>query len=169
MAKTARPTAAGRRQRGVIYLALLIVIATMGAGLAAIGTFWHNVQQRAREQELLFVGQQYRRAIQRYYESSTSGNTYPPTLEALLLDERSPGIRRYLRRPYRDPLNNSPTWGLVMAPQGGIMGIYSLAGGQPIQKGNYPPALNWEPGLSSYAEWKFTYVPMQKVSGSIIQ
>ena len=168
MPKTAPPTATCRRQRGFLFLALLIVIATLGAGLAATGTFWHEVQQRAREQELLFVGMQYRRAIQQYYEASDGTRKYPPTLEALLLDERTPSIRRYLRRPYRDPLTNLPEWGLVNAPEGGIMGIYSLAPGQPIRRANFPAVLNWEAGLASYAEWKFVYVPTQNLPGGVV-
>lgn len=143
---------------------LLIVIATLGAALAVTGSFWHTVQQRAKERELLFIGNQYRRAIQQYYETSPGGR-YPPTLEALLLDERSPAIRRFLRRPFRDPLTNSPEWGLVTAPQGGIMGVYSLAAGTPIKQANFPAVLNWEAGLPSYAEWKFVYVPAQRQSG----
>lgn len=168
MAKTARRTTAGSRQRGVIFLALMIVIATLGAGLAATGTFWHEAQQRAREEELLFIGQQYRRAIKQYYEAAGS-NRYPPSLEALLLDERTPSIRRHLRRPYRDPLSNLPEWGLVLAPQGGIMGIYSQATGKPIKQANFPAALNWDSGQASYAEWKFVYVPTQGHPGSIVR
>lgn len=167
MARTVRPTAAGRRPAGVIYLALLIVLATLGVGLAATGSFWQLARQRADEQELLFVGMQYRQAIQRYYETSPSGKKYPPTLEALLLDERMPSIRRYLRRPYRDPLSGTTDWGLVMAPQGGIMGVYSLAGGKPLKRGNFPPPLDWKEGLESYADWKFVYVPAQGASPAI--
>lgn len=158
MAKTARLSEAGKRQRGVIFLALLIVIATMGAGLAAVGTLWHEARQRDKERELLFIGMQYRRAIQQYYESPASGK-YPQTLDALLLDERTPSIKRYLRRPYLDPLTNAKDWGLVTAPQGGIMGVYSLADGKPIKQANFPAVLEWEGGKSSYAEWKFVYVP----------
>lgn len=161
MAKTARHTTAGKAQQGVIFLALLLVIATMGAGLATTGTLWREVQQRAKEQELLFVGMQYRRAIQQYYETSPGGKRYPPSLEALLLDDHSAEIRRYLRRPYRDPLTNLPEWGLVLAPQGGVMGVYSLATGEPIKNANFPAVLNWEPAPASYAEWKFVYVPVQ--------
>lgn len=158
MAKMALPTAAGKRQRGFIFLAMLIILAILGAGLAATGTFWHEVQQRAREQELLFVGQQYRQAIKLYYE--TGGlRKYPPSLEALLLDERSPAIRRYLRRPYRDPLTQSTDWGLIQAPQGGIMGVYSLAAGKPIKRANFPKVLNWEMGKTRYADWTFVYAP----------
>lgn len=159
MARTAPPIATGKRQQGFLFLALLIVIATMGVGLAAVGSLWHEAQKRAKERELLFVGTQYRRAIQQYYETSPGGKKYPPTLEALLLDERTPSIRRHLRRPYRDPLTNGAAWGLVNAPQGGIMGIYSLSDGKPVKQANFPAQLNWEGGKTTYADWQFVYVP----------
>ena len=154
----ARPITAGR-QWGVAYLALLIVVAAMGAALAASGTIWHEVHQREKERELLFVGERYRRAILQYYESSLGDRKYPPTLEALLLDARMPGTRRYLRRPYRDPLTYSDKWGLVQAPQGGIMGVYSLAEGTPIKQGNFPMMLVGFENKTSYADWKFVYIP----------
>lgn len=154
----ARPTAAGR-QRGVAFLALLILVAAMGAALAAAGTIWHQVQQRAKERELLFVGLQYRRAIQRYYELSPGVKSYPATLAALLRDERLPGTKRHLRRPYRDPLTNGEAWGLVLAPTGGIMGIYSLAEGRPLRRANFPAELGWMGGRPSYADWQFIYAP----------
>lgn len=159
MAGMARPTRAGSRHTGVAFLALLIVIAAMGAALAATGSLWHEVQQREKERELLFIGLQYRRAIKQYYEGSGNRQKYPLSLDALLLDERTPAIRRYLRRPYRDPLSNTQEWGLVMAPQGGIMGIYSLAKGVPIKQANFPAELAWENDKGSYADWQFTYAP----------
>ncbi len=162
----ARLTAAGSAQSGVAYLALLIVIAAIGAALGVTGSLWHEAQRREKERELLFVGLQYRRAIQQYYESPASQNRYPPTLEALLLDERTPAIRHYLRRPYRDPLTNLGNWGVVPAPQGGIMGVFSLAEGKPIKQANFPPELAWESGKSSYAEWQFVYVAVNPINGA---
>ena len=158
MARMAQPTAAGKQQ-GVAYLVLLIALAAMGAALAATGTIWHEVQQRDKERELLFVGKQWSRAIKQYFENSPGGKTYPPTIESLLLDPRMPGTKRYLRRPYRDPLTNSDHWGLVTAPQGGIMGVYSLAGGAPIKQANFSSELAEFAGASSYAAWKFVYPP----------
>jgi type II secretory pathway pseudopilin PulG len=160
----ASPTAAG--SRGVALLALLIVIAVMGAALAATGTVWQQVQQRARERELLFVGLQYRHAIQQYYDKSPGLKTYPPTLDALLRDERAVAVRRYLRRPYADPLTNSAQWGLLLAPGGGIMGIYSLAPGRPIRQANFPAELGWLGTKASYADWQFVYLPPNAVAGS---
>lgn len=167
MAKMARPTETGKQQAGMAYLALLIVIAAMGTALAATGTLWHEVQQREKERELLFVGMQYRRAIQQYYESSPGQKKYPLTLEVLLLDERTPGIRRYLRRPYRDPLTNTPEWGLLLAPQGGIIGVHSLAAGKPIKQENFPAELEWEGGKQRYVEWQFIYLPVTNPAAKV--
>jgi type II secretory pathway pseudopilin PulG len=166
MAKMARHTKAGSGQSGVAYLALLIVIAAIGAALGVTGSLWHEAQLREKERQLLFIGMQYRRAIQQYYESSSSQKRYPPTLEALLLDERTPAIRRYLRRPYRDPLTNSESWGIVPAPQGGIMGVFSLAQGKPVKQANFPSELAWEGVKSSYAEWQFVYVAVNQNTGT---
>lgn len=160
----ARPTPPGR-QAGVAFLGLLLVIAAMGATLAAGGTLWREVQQREKERELLFVGMQYRNAIRDYYVNSPQVARYPPNLAALLKDERQPATKRYLRRPYRDPLSNSREWGLVKAPEGGIMGVYSLAAGRPIKQANFPAELRWSGELPSYADWQFIYVPSVGTAG----
>lgn len=166
MARTAPPTTAGKARdaRGFIYLALLLVVATLGAGLAAAATVWQQASQRQKEAELLFIGQQYRQAIRSYYETPAGGFQYPPSLEALLQDPRTPAVRRHLRRPYRDPLTGGTEWGLVMAPQGGIMGIYSLSSDKPIKRANFPEALGWSEGMESYADWKFFYLPTVRVA-----
>lgn len=153
-----RRTAPGE-QRGVALLALLLVIAAMGATLGAGGILWHEVQQREKERELIFVGMQYRNAIRQYYLNSVDFARYPPTLEALLKDERVPQTRRYLRRLYRDPLSNSLDWGLVTAPEGGIMGVYSLGRGAPLKRAGFPAELGWPADKASYADWQFVWVP----------
>ncbi|HEX8988374.1 MAG TPA: type II secretion system protein [Rhodocyclaceae bacterium] len=146
------------RSGGFALLAVLIVVAVMGAGLAAAATFWHQAQRRAMEEELLFVGLQYRHAIARYYNASPA-HAYPPSIAALLRDDRMPGMARYLRRPYLDPMTNSDTWGVVLAPGGGIMGVFSLAKGRPIKQANFPAELDWPGQRPSYADWQFMYVP----------
>ena len=150
-------------QRGFAYIALLIALAVIGAGLGATGTIWHDVQQREKEHDLLVVGTLYRKAIQQYYENSIGAKQYPLTLDSLLLDVRQQGIRRYLRHPYFDPLTESKEWGLVKAPQGGIMGIYSLSKDKPIKLANFPLALREFENQTSYQNWKFVYVPQNIV------
>ena len=45
---------AGRKQQGFTYLGILILVAVMGAGLAAFGTIASHAAQREKEAELLF-------------------------------------------------------------------------------------------------------------------
>ena len=164
MARTARPTTAGRRQAGVAYLALLILLAAMGAASATFATIWHTNMQREKEKELLHIGLQFRRAIMQYYESSLGEKRYPQRLEDLLSDRRFMGERRYLRRIYRDPMTQKTTWGIVPAPGGGIMGVYSLSNEQTLKKDGFPVALKDFAGKGGYAEWKFVYAPPEQAA-----
>lgn len=151
---------AGKRERGVAYLALLIAIAIIGVGIAAAGIVWSEASQREKERELLFVGEQFRRAIQQYFESGVLEKKYPPTLEALLEDSRFPGTRRYLRRIYRDPMSGTAQWGLLRAPDGGIMGVFSLRDDVLARKRtNFSQQLAGLEGKARTSEWVFSYVP----------
>lgn len=151
---------AGRRQQGIAYLALLITLAITGIGLSATGSFWVEVSQREKEKELLFIGDQFRRAIQQYYENGINQKKYPPTLEALLVDPRYPGTRRYLRRIYRDPMTGTNDWEVIRATDGGIMGIHSsrkdlLA----RKKDNFPKQFAAFGNKDLVSDWWFTYEP----------
>ena len=100
--------AARRPQRGVTYLLLLLVVVLSSAALAAGGSVWSTMQRRERETQLLWAGDQIRRAIASY--SATGGDgpeRYPRRLEDLLLDPRSLAPRRHLRRIYDDPMTRS--------------------------------------------------------------
>lgn len=151
---------AGKREQGVAYLALLIALAVIGIGVAAVGVVWSEASQREKERELLFVGEQFRRAIQQYYESGVLEKKYPPSLDALLYDTRFPGIRRYLRRIYRDPMTGTAQWGLLRTPDGGVMGVYSLRDDVVARRRtNFPRHLAGLEGKTRTSEWVFSYVP----------
>lgn len=121
------PRRAGH-QGGFTYLAAIIAIAILGLHLAAAGTLWHAAAQRERESQLRFVGNEFRNAIRSYYEGATGTvKIYPVTLEDLLLDKRYLGVKRHLRRIYRDPLTGRADWELIRALDGGIMSIRSKA------------------------------------------
>lgn len=109
---------------------------------------------------MLFVGDQLRRAIQQYYESSPGTKKYPVTLDNLLLDPRYPGTRRYLRRLYRDPMTGKAQWGQVMAPEGGIMGVHSLGSDVPLKQTGFATQFSGFEGKSKYSEWLFVYRPV---------
>lgn len=122
-----------RRQYGVTYLGLLFAIALAGIGLAGTGALWSLDSRREKEKELLFIGEEYRRAIASYYEKGPNGvREYPQRLEDLLQDKRFPMPVHHLRRLYRDPLTNRLDWDLIRQ-QGRISGVASRADGKPVK------------------------------------
>ncbi len=123
-------------QAGFTYLGILAAVILMGLLLTAAARVWTLTEQRERETQLLFVGDAFRMAISGYY---AHGHRYPQTLQDLLLDDRSPVPLRYLRRLYLDPMTNSADWQLVLAPEGGIKGVYSGSMRTPIKRANFAP------------------------------
>jgi len=144
------------RQQGFTYLAMLLGVAMIGATLALTGMAWQTVVQREKEAELLFVGGEFRRAIKQYYASY---GQYPRQIADLLKDPRFPGMRRFLRKLYFDPITGKKEWGLVSAPDGGIMGVYSSSGDAPLKTSGFASAeIDFE-GKVHYSEWQFVALP----------
>jgi hypothetical protein len=111
---------------------------------------------REKERELLYVGEQYRKAIELYY---AQGKQYPRELTQLLRDQRVPGVRRYLRKLYRDPMTAKGEWGLIKTPDGGIAGVYSLSEETPFKQANFKKSEATFTGKAKYSDWKFAYFP----------
>jgi len=143
---------------GFTYVWMLVAVAVMATGLAAIGEVAGTVAKREKEAELLFVGDQIAQAIIAYRASSPGAAQYPRTLEDLLADKRYPNLRRYLRRVYPDPMTGRPDWGLVRLANGGIVGVYSRSTEQPVKTANFPAGYEAFMNAKSYAEWRFVTV-----------
>ena len=144
-----------RRAKGFTYLAVLFAVAILSGGLALAGEMWETSAQREREAELLFVGHQYRMAIQRYFLSGPQ-RQYPRSLEDLLKDPRRPGTERYLRRLYPDPITGKE-WALVKAPDGGILGVHSLSEERPLKVAGFKLRDAGFEGAENYSDWKFVH------------
>ena len=148
------------RNRGFTFLSLLIVVAITAGALAAAGGLWSHTAQREKEAELLFVGEQFRQAIALYYWRTPGGaHQFPKSLEVLLDDQRWPVTQRYLRKVYRDPITNTQEWGIVEAPGGGVMGVYSKSEEVPIKAGNFPQRYGSFAEARNYTDWKFVFSP----------
>jgi type II secretory pathway pseudopilin PulG len=158
-ARASRPVPAFLRQGGFTYLGVLIIVAVMGAGLAAFGQLYSHASQREKERELLFIGNQFRTAIASYYNKSPGAKVYPKKLEDLLEDRRFPMPQRHLRRVYNDPMTGKAEWGMVEAPGGGFMGVHSLSEETPIKSGNFGMKEQAFEGAEHYTKWMFTYSP----------
>ena len=147
-----------RRARGFTYLTVLFVVAILMAGLALVGEMWETAARREKEAELLFVGNQYRKAIERYVISGKA--QYPRTLEDLLQDARQPSTQRYLRKLYPDPMTGKNEWGFVKGPDGGIGGVYSLSEDKPLKVAGFKLRDASLEGAQKYSDWKFSFSPV---------
>lgn len=149
-------------QSGFSYIVILFVIAISSVLLAKTGIDWSQAAQREKERELLFIGNQYRQAIALYYERTPGAvKRYPAKLEDLISDSRFPSRQHYLRKHFLDPMTNQAHWGIISAPEGGIMGIYSLSEAPPIKSHNFGYVDQSMKGAKKYSEWRFEYIPSQ--------
>jgi len=151
MAQTGYRTVSGK-QKGFTYIALLIAVAIIGATLAAVGQVWQTLLQRDREQNLIFIGNQFRQAIDRYYASN---RRFPMNLDDLLIDSREAGIKRYLRKIFIDPMTHQAQWGLVTLQDGQIVGVHSLSEIEPLKKSGFRLANESLENKDKYSEWVF--------------
>lgn len=162
------------RQSGFTYLLVLFFIASVAAGLAAVGELWATSRQREREVELLFVGSAIRQAIASYYLATPGPvKQYPPSLESLIKDPRFPDTRRHLRQLYPDPMAGGKEWALIKAPQGGIAGVASVSEGAPLKRAGFldpnrafeDQAVRLKDKLR-YRDWEFVYDPNLRMIGT---
>ena len=140
---------------GFTYLAIIFFVAILSGGLALLGEVWHTTVQREKEAELLFAGQQYRKAIERYVMSVPNRNQYPRTLDDLLKDPRKQATERYLRKRYIDPITGKAEWGIIKSPDGGVMGVHSLSEEKPFKSANFRPTDKGFDNSEKYSDWKF--------------
>lgn len=146
-------------QSGFTYLFVLMLIALIGMGLVAAGTLWSTDVKRAREAELLFIGDQYRQAIRSYYELEPNQPRLPQSIDELLEDHRRPNVVRHLRRAYRDPFSDE-AFALIYTPDAqGITGVHSLSTGHPFKIAGFSAENGAFAEANTYADWLFAFTP----------
>lgn len=160
-----------RRERGFVYLWALFAVTVAGIVMAGTGQVWQVKSQREKEAELMFIGEEFRKAVMSYYNSSSGAKEYPKSLEDLLLDTRTPAIKRHLRKIYLDPMTNTAEWEMVEEPapntgslasasvSGRIIGVHSLSEKKPIKKDKFPEHFAKFSEAKTYRDWQFTYKP----------
>lgn len=148
-----------QRERGAVYFWALMLILFVSLG---IGKLLNNVvktNQRAREADLLYVGNLYKDAIRQYVQSTPAGSTpWPAELRDLVHDPRYPVTRRYLRKLYPDPMTGKP-FATIPAPGGGIQGVHSVSTRTPVKIAGFPPGEEVFSAARSYQQWEFSYAP----------
>lgn len=150
-----------RRAGGFTYLGVLFAVAMLGITLAVTGSVYSMERQRSREQELLWVGAQYRSAIARYYQQSALGlHQYPGTLADLIEDRRDGVVRHHLRRLYPDPMTGQPDWDLQLAADGAIVGVASRSQGRPVKQVGFGASDAFFENAECYCDWRFVHLPV---------
>jgi type II secretory pathway pseudopilin PulG len=84
-------------ERGFMMAALLVTMSVMAVLMGALLPVWSTAARREREEELVFRGEQYARAIMLFQRKYA--NARPPSVDVLLNE-------RMLRKKYKDPITN---------------------------------------------------------------
>ncbi len=146
---------------GFAYLVLLIAVATLGIAAAGTVSLGARASRQDAERQLLATGAEFERALQSYLASApvALAGIGPRTLEELLKDPRSAGLKRHLRQIRPDPLTGKTDWGLLLARDGSIVGVYSRAEGQPQKTRGFGLLQAHFELAERYADWVFTATP----------
>lgn len=166
-------------ERGYAMAALLVGMSVMAVLMSALLPVWTHLATREKEEELIFRGNQYARAIGLFQRKFA--NTAPPSIDVLI-------DQRFLRKKYKDPITkddfqplyansqlalpgaggqvaqrpgqgatqNNPVQAVGtnpqaggFTPQGGLIGVTSKSKETSIKNYN---------GRSRYNEWAFVYI-----------
>jgi type II secretory pathway pseudopilin PulG len=139
-----------------MLIGVLIVLALAALGAVEAGQRLVDSRQRDTEEELLFVGEQYRQAILSYWRQGPGGaHSWPMQLEDLVEDRRFPQPRRHLRKLYADPMAPQTPWAVVRSGNG-VIGVYSQAGGVPFRQTGFAEIQKGFDNAQRYSEWRFT-------------
>jgi type II secretory pathway pseudopilin PulG len=130
-----------RNFSGFAYIALLVFIIIIGISLGAAGKYWSNVMLRDKEEELLFRGDQYRLALERYYTAIPGMQMYPQSIDELLKDPRSPVGKRHLRQKYKDPITGEDFEEIKDPFTKRILGVRSTSDKESLKQAGFPPTV----------------------------
>src|SRR5258705_4477700 len=86
-----------RRQNGYAMAALLVAMSIMAIMMTVAMPVWKQISTREKEEELVFRGEQYARAIGLFQRKFA--NAAPPSFDLLV-------EQHFLRKKYKDPITN---------------------------------------------------------------
>jgi type II secretory pathway pseudopilin PulG len=106
--------AGGSSDRGYALLIIMMAATILLISLTAALPNVYRAGQREREEELIFRGNEYARAIMLFQRQF---RRYPTSVKELL---QTNGIR-FLRREYRDPMSRKGKWRFINADANGVV------------------------------------------------
>lgn len=144
-------------QSGFSFLFVLFALVLVGLSMMGANKQWVTMMKREREAELLFRGDQYRRAIGSYTLPVLGGaRQFPPRVEDLIKDPRN--SKRHLRTAYTDPITGGPFYARpCLGGIKGFKGVYSSSDALTLKHDNFPPQYEQFRSAATYREWIFQY------------
>lgn len=124
----APPSGRLREHHGYAMAALLVALSVMSVLLIVVMPVWKTTIQREKEEELIFRGQQYVRAIGLFQRRNGPG-VYPPSIDVLV-------DQKFLRRKFKDPVTGQDFLPLTQGQAGGA----NTPGAQPGTAAGAPGA-----------------------------
>ena len=151
-----------RDERGFAMAALLVALVIMSVAMSVMLPVWRTLSVREREEELIWRGQQYDRAVQLYRKKTSAPGA--PSIDVLVKG-------RFLRQKYLDPITRGDFEVVGVNPAGvnpvgnanapGMqqpkIGFGQLIGG--VRSKSKARSFRELDGKKTYAEWQFVYVP----------
>lgn len=109
--------------------ALLVAMSVMAVMMSVAMPVWKQIAQREKEEELVFRGEQYARAIALFHRKFA--NAAPPSIDVLV-------EQRFLRKKYKDPITGEDFVPLTQAQT--APGATTGGGRGAATPGGMPPA-----------------------------
>lgn len=158
--KTCSSKSDRHQQQGAVLLIVLLFVLLTTLGVGSMVQMHQTQTRREKEEQLLFVGDQFRRAIASYYGVIPPGGSrsLPRNIDDLLYDQRFPTPMQHLRQAYPDPMTGKVDWSLIRAGAG-IVGVRSQSTLEPIKKDGFGERYKKFSGEKSYAGWIFVVTP----------
>jgi type II secretory pathway pseudopilin PulG len=143
-------------QHGMVLLTVMLFILLTTLIASSLVQLHQTQMQREKEEQLLFVGSQFRRAIASYYGTVPPNGirALPQSLEVLVNDYRFPQPRQHLRRIYLDPMTDLTNWQLIRE-SGGIIGVRSSSEKSTFKKHGFAKEYRHFEGSDHYYDWSF--------------
>lgn len=153
-----RISSAGRwnNQCGFSYAIVLVAVVVVTIAAQVVTPAASRLVRSEKEQELLFRGQAYLKAIESYHQSVPGSPAYPRYLSDLEKDPRFL-LKRHIRQLYSEPFAGE--WRLLVNSDGTIIGVASSSMDAPIKTDNFPMELSAFTATEHYADWEFIYTP----------
>lgn len=148
-----------RQQNGLVLIAVLLMIMLVGMGALSAAEVWSTTRKRQREADLMWVGDQYRKAIESYWKTTPGARKILPTSVAQLLDDnRFPNPVHHLRKAYTDPMTDGEEFELIIK-NNSLVGVRSSSAEVPLKTANFPLRYLAFADATDYSKWEFVFTP----------